>query len=127
VIRREPLVWVGKPHDDALLREPLQLALSDPDALDHRAACERLVAAGRPYRVAYASGSISGLLAVVRSGQAIAVLTRAAVPADLQELPPDERLPRLPTVGLVVKFDLPRPPVLALEFAEHLQALLPAL
>ncbi len=127
VIRREPLVWVGRQHDDAPRREPLQLALSDPDALDHRAACERLEAAGRPYRVAYASGSISGLLAVVRSGQAIAVLTRAAVPADLQELSPDEGLPSLPAVGLVVKFDLPRPPVLAVEFAEHLQALLPAL
>lgn len=127
VIRREPLVWVGNRHDDAALREPLQLALSDPDTLDHRAACDRLDEAGRPYRVAYASGSMSGLLAVVRSGQAIAVLTQAAVPADLQVLPTGERLPPLPPVGLAVKFDLPRPPALVAEFAEHLQRIVPTL
>jgi DNA-binding transcriptional LysR family regulator len=77
--------------------------------------------------VAYASGSMSGLLAVVRSGQAIAVLTQAAVPADLQILATGERLPPLPTVGLTVKFDLPRPPELVAEFAEHLERIVPAL
>jgi len=118
VIRREPLVWVGNQHDNAATREPLQLALSDPDTLDHRAACEGLDAAKR---------RISGLLAVVRSGQAIAVLTQAAVPADLQILPTGNLLPRLPAVGLTVKFDLQRPPALVAEFAEHLQRVLPTL
>ena len=127
VIRREPLVWVGNQHDNAATREPLQLALSDPDTLDHRAACEGLDAVKRRYRIAYASGSISGLLAVVRSGQAIAVLTQAAVPADLQILPTGNLLPRLPAVGLTVKFDLQRPPALVAEFAEHLQKVLPTL
>ena len=127
VVRREPLVWVGNHHDDVVTREPLQLALSDADTLDHRAACERLDAANRPYRVAYASASLSGLLAVVRSGQAIAVLTQAAVPPDLQILATGKLLPRLPTVGLIVEFDLRRPPALVVEFAEHLQQLLPTL
>jgi DNA-binding transcriptional LysR family regulator len=127
VIRREPLVWVGNQHDNAAAAEPLQLALSDPDTLDYRAACEGLDAANRRYRIAYASGSISGLLAVVRSGQAVAVLTQAAVPADLQIFPPGALLPRLPTVCLTVKFDLKRPPVLVAEFADHLQRLLPTL
>jgi DNA-binding transcriptional LysR family regulator len=127
VIRREPLVWVGNQHDNAATREPLQLALSDPDTLDHRAACEGLDAAKRRYRIAYASGSISGLLAVVRSGQAIAVLTQSAVPADLQILPTGNLLPRLPAVGLTVKFDLQRPPTLVAEFAEHLRKVLPTL
>ena len=36
-------------------------------------------------------------------------------------------LPRLPGVGLVVEFDLRRPPALVTEFAEHLQRLLPTL
>ena len=127
VIRREPLVWVGNRHDHAAAHEPLRLALSDPDTLDHRAACERLDAARQPYRVAYASGNMSGLLAVVRSGQAIAVLTQAAVPADLQILATCERLPRLPTVGLTVTFDLPRASALAAEFAEHLHKIVPTL
>ncbi len=127
ILRREPLVWVGNREDRAATREPLQLALSDPDTLDHRAACDRLDALRRPYRVAYASGSMSGLLAVVRSGQAIAVLTRAAVPDDLRVLPAGRRLPRLPAVGLTVKFDLPRPPQQVLEFAGHLQRIVPTL
>ena len=127
VIRREPLVWVGNRQDDALGREPLQLALSDPDTLDHRAACEGLAATGRPYRVAFASGSMAGLLAVVRSGQAIAVLTQAAVPDDLQILAPGRSLPALPAVGLMVKFDLPRPPPLVAAFHEHLRRILPTL
>lgn len=127
VVRQEPLVWVGQPGGEAGARTPLQLALSDPDTLDHRAACAALEAAGRPYRLAYASGSISGLLAVVRSGQAIAVLTQAAVPADLRILGAAESLPPLPAVGLTVVCDLARPPALVVEFATHLRAILPAL
>lgn len=126
-LRREPLVWVGNRHDDAAAREPLLLALSDPDTLDHRAARDALGAAGRPYRVAYASGSMAGLLAVVRSGQAIAVLTQSAVPADLQVLATGDRLPALPAVTLTVRFDLPEPPALVAEFAEHLGRIVPTL
>ena len=48
VLRREALVWVGNRHDDAGAREPLQLALGDPDTLDHRAAREGLDAVARP-------------------------------------------------------------------------------
>ncbi len=127
VIRREPLVWVGNQHDDVALREPLRLALSDADTQDHRAACESLDRAGRPYRIAYASGSISGLLAVVRSGQAVAVLTASAVPGDLRILAPGNSLPPLPAVGITVRFDLQRPPVVVAEFAGHLRELLPTL
>lgn len=127
VLRREPLVWVANRLDPAAPDGPLRLALSDPDTLDHRAACERLEAAGRPYRIAYASGSLTGLLAVVRSGEAIAVLTQAAVPPDLQVLPVGETLPPLPAVGLTVKFAQACPAELAAEFAGHLQRLLPTL
>lgn len=127
VLRREALVWVGNRHDDAVAREPLQLALGDPDTLDHCTARERLDAAGRPYRIAYAAGSMAGLLAVVRSGQAIAVLTQAAVPDDLRILPPDESLPALPSVGLVVKTARSRVPALVEQFAEHLRNTVPAL
>jgi DNA-binding transcriptional LysR family regulator len=126
-IRREPLVWVGNHGDGAVDRAPLQLALSDPDTLDHRAACAALDAAGRTYRVAYASGSLSGLLAVVRSGQAIAVLTQAAVPADLRILSTGEDLPPLPAVDIGVRFDLAQPPALVREFATHLEKMLPTL
>ncbi|WP_395345778.1 LysR family transcriptional regulator [Variovorax sp. UC122_21] len=127
VIRHEPLVWVGLQQDVAAAREPLQLALSDPDTLDHRVACEQLDAARRSYRLAYASASISGLLAIVRSGQAIAVLTRSAVPPDLQILETGDLLPVLPTIGLAVEFSLEPATAMAAAFADHLRATLPTL
>lgn len=116
-IREEPLVWVGRRDGAAAGAATVQLALSDPDTLDHRAACKALEAAGRPYRIAYASGSLAGLVAVVRSGMAIAVLTRAAVPDDLEILGPDAGLPPLSSVGLTLKFDLNPPPAVVAEFA----------
>lgn len=79
IIRREPLAWVGAVGSNAASLKPLRLALTDPDTLDHRAARRSLDALGRAYLVAYESARLTGSTAVVRSGQAIAVLTRTAV------------------------------------------------
>lgn len=123
-IRAEPLVWVAKSMA-VLSIDPLPLALSDPDGLDHIHARRGLDLQGRAYRIAYASGSLTGLLAVVRSGQALAVLTRSAVPADLQILGPAHDLPALPALGIVVAFDRARPSALVAAFAAHIRAVLP--
>lgn len=125
-LRREQLVWVGVRGGDAHTRDPVPLALSDQDTLDYIAATTLLEKAGRRYRVAYGSGNISGLEAVVRSGQAIAVLTRTAVPPDLAVLPPSGRLPKLPTIGVVVKTGR-RQSQLLRSFEAHVRALLPTL
>ncbi|EDT42510.1 transcriptional regulator, LysR family [Burkholderia ambifaria MEX-5] len=127
VIRREQLVWIGYPGLDAAQFEPLPLALSDPDTLDHIAACDALHRAGRDYRVAYASSSLAGLTALVRSGQAFAVMTQTAVPADLAILAGDRGLPPLPAVGITLRFDRKRPSHLTAAFAEHIRAVLPVL
>lgn len=127
IIRREPFVWVGCLGSDAAGQNPLQLALSDPDTLDHQAARKSLERAGKPYRVAYASGSVAGLTAVVRSGQAIAVLTQTAVPSDLEIVPADRGLPSLPSVGIAVKLDSDRPAALVSAFAEHVRLVLPTI
>ncbi len=127
VIRREQLVWIGYPGLDAAQFEPLPLALSDPDTLDHIAACDALHRAGRDYRVAYASSSLAGLIALVRSGQAFAVMTQTAVPADLAILAGDRGLPPLPAVGITLRFDRKRPSHLTAAFAEHIRAVLPVL
>lgn len=126
-LRREPLVWVASPGMDPRTWDPLPLALSDPDVLDHRAARESLEAQGRRYRVAYASGSLTGLTAVVRSGSAVAVLTQCAVPPDLQVLAPAAGLPELPMLGIALAFADRRPTPLAEAFAAHVQASLPSL
>lgn len=127
IIRREQLVWIGYPGLDSAHFDPLPLALSDPDTLDHVAACEVLQRAGRAYRVAYASSSLAGLVALVRSGQAFAVITQTAVPADLCVLSTDTGLPPLPTVGICLKFERERPSLLTAAFAEHVRQTLPLL
>lgn len=126
-IRREQLVWIGYPGLDAARFDPLPLALSDPDTLDHIAACEALHRAGRDYRVAYASSSLAGLTALVRSGQAFAVMTQTAVPADLAILAGDRGLPPLPAVGITLRFDRKRPSHLTAAFAAHIRLTLPLL
>jgi DNA-binding transcriptional LysR family regulator len=125
-LRREQFVWVGMKGSDAYDRDPVQLALSDPDTLDYQAATSRLERIGRNYRIAYASGSIAGLIAVVRSGQAIAVLTQSAVPSDLQILPPSSGLPKLPTIGITVKTGR-RSSQLLRSFESHVRSRLPTL
>lgn len=127
ILRREDLVWVAT--RDAPLRwpDPMPLALGDPDTLDHRAALAALDRARQTYRVAYASGSLSGLLAVVRSGQAVAVLTRSAVPPDLRIQSRASGLPSLPQIGLTIRLDARRAAPLTRAFAAHLRATLPDL
>ena len=127
IIRREPLVWVCHPGMESAHFDPLPLALSDVDTLDHIAACEALQDAGRNYRIAYASSSLAGLTALVRSGQAFAVITRTAVAPDLHIINDDPALPLLPTIGITLRFERKRPAHLTKVFAEHLRLTLPLL
>ena len=127
IIRREPLVWVGSVGSNAVSLDPLRLALSDPDTLDHLAARRTLEAVGRAYRLAYASASLAGLTAVVRSGQAIAVLTRTAVPEDLRVLPPETGLPALPSVGIALTVGSTQPAAVVSAFADYVRLALPTI
>ncbi|MFM0290527.1 LysR family transcriptional regulator [Paraburkholderia megapolitana] len=102
-VRYEKLVWVGAharaaEHGDA----SLALALSEPDTLDHQAARRALDGAGIAYHVACESASKDGLLAMVRAGIAITVLTEGAVPADLTVLDTQTGLPALPSFGMAI-------------------------
>ncbi len=101
-LAKAQFVWVGAPGSDAHRRDPLLLALTDRDDLNHQAAIASLDAAGLAYRIAYASASVAGLISVVRSGQAIAVLTEYAVPPDLVVLPASSGLPALPSIGITL-------------------------
>lgn len=126
VIRRESLAWVANaPAPDVLRQEVLPLALSSPATLDHRAARAAMEAVGRRYRVAFASDSLAGLVAIARSGHAISVLTRTAVPPDLYVVA--EALPPLPVIGISVEHAEPRPSATAKALGDHIRAVLPML
>ncbi|KIQ18474.1 LysR family transcriptional regulator [Variovorax paradoxus] len=126
VIRHEPLVWVAHRDGAAASMDPLPLALGALDALDHRLPRQALEAAGRAYRLAYASSSLSGLVGMARSGQAVIVLTRTAVPDDLQILTAVQGFPDLPSVGVTLAFDREAPTALTAAFAAHVRKFLPA-
>jgi DNA-binding transcriptional LysR family regulator len=126
-LRRERFVWIGAKGGDAFERDPLQLAVSSPDCLDHQAATSSLERAGRSYRIAYASESAAGLIAVVRSGLAITLLTPTAVPPDLQVLPPSTGLPKLPMVGITLKMSSRSKSELLSHFETHVRSVLPNL
>ncbi|MGM9485517.1 LysR family transcriptional regulator [Roseateles sp. NT4] len=125
VIRREPLVWVARRGASAAMLDPLPLALGAPDSLDHVLPRRALEATGRRFRIAYASSSLSGLIGMARSGQAVTVLTRTAVPDDLEILGEESGLPPLPDVGLTLAFDREQPGALAAAFAAHVRKTLP--
>lgn len=125
VIRREPLVWVAQRGSVAASLDPLPLALGAPDGFDHQAPRQALDSAGRTYRLACASSSLAGLVAMARSGQAVTVLTQTAVPDDLQVLPAGPGLPALPTVGIALAFDREAPTALVSAFGEHVRQALP--
>ncbi|MFN3209862.1 MAG: LysR family transcriptional regulator [Roseovarius sp.] len=108
VIRYEPLVWIASTHAPALSDEPtVPLALSAPETLDHVEARRAMDAAPRSYRVAHASNGLAGLLAIARSGLAISVATRAAVPDDLAIV--TTGMPALPKIGISLAYASARP------------------
>lgn len=125
VIRHEPLVWVTQRGGAAASIDPLPLALGAPDALDHLLPRQALEAAGRAYRLAYASSSLSGLVGMARSGLAVIVLTRTAVPDDLEILTSAQGFPDLPGVGVKLAFARDEPTALTAAFAAHVRTFLP--
>lgn len=126
IIRRENFVWVADAERPGILDQAtLPLALSAPMTLDHRAACDAMQAADRRYRVAFASNSLAGLIAIARSGQAVSVLTQTAVPPDLYVV--TAGLPPLPAIGIALEFAELRPSSAARALGDHIRTALPVL
>lgn len=77
--RRIELMWITAEQGNALDVSPLPLALFHSGCPYRRNALLSLEQAGIPYRIAYSSPSMSGVLAAVRAGLAIAPATEAAI------------------------------------------------
>ena len=103
VIRREPLLWAVGLSYQPLLSDPLPLALYTRGADVFREVAEQaLQSAGRRWRVAYSSQSMTGLAPVVMAGLAIVVVTRSMLTPNLKPLDESSGLPPLPSIELAL-------------------------
>lgn len=95
VLRDEPCVWVASQRQATWDKDPLPIALFEDGCAAHLNVVEALEAANRPFRRAYSSSSLFGLLAAVQAGLAIAGLARCSVPPSLEIIGEHEGLPPL--------------------------------
>jgi DNA-binding transcriptional LysR family regulator len=99
---REPIVWIGRPGIRPDPGAPLPLLLFPPPSITRALALEALERAGRSWRVACTSGSLSGLYAAAQAGLGVAPHAARLVPPGLAVLPASRHLPELSEVDFVV-------------------------
>jgi DNA-binding transcriptional LysR family regulator len=104
----ERLRWVTSKRSPVDLdRDPLALALFEQGCLYRRRAIHLLKAAGRTWRIAYASPNLAGIQAAVSAGLGVSILPEIAVLADHRVLGPKQGFPKLGNteLALVVRPD----------------------
>jgi DNA-binding transcriptional LysR family regulator len=102
VIYREPVVWVTSPHHMVHEQTPLPVAVYHEGCVFRKWATQALKAQKTSYRIAYVSTSVTGILAVVQSGLAVAPVGLSYVPDQLKRLGPEEGFPLLPTADILL-------------------------
>lgn len=99
-IFQEPVVWVTSNKTGILEKDSLPLAVYNYDCIYRKWATEALEKINRPFHVAYMSPSISGILATVRSGLAVAPVGLSVAGDDIRITRPDDGLPVLPVADV---------------------------
>lgn len=102
VLRREPVIWATSPQHRAHELDPVPLALFLPDCKFHQWGIAALDAAGKPYRVAYTSPSLSALSAAVESGLAVTAIAQSSLSEGMRVLGERDGFPRLPMVDIAL-------------------------
>jgi len=99
---RERLVWIGKAGIRPDPQAPVPLVLFPPPSITRALALDALERAGRAWRVACTSGSLSGIYAATMAGLGIAAHSSRLVPAGLVPIPTSRYLPELGLIEFVV-------------------------
>lgn len=92
---REPLVWVARDRSAADTMETVPLIVSPEPCVYRKRAIDALQEAGRLWRIAYTSTSLSGAQSAVKAGLGVSVLPREMVPETLAQVGTDAGLPAL--------------------------------
>jgi DNA-binding transcriptional LysR family regulator len=130
---RTRLEWITSDAHGRHLDDPLPLSLSSgncplrppwlDDCIWRGAALRALERAGRRYKIVATSDSTAGQLAAVQAGIAVTVAALGGLPEGLRPARPDEGLPELPEVSLLlVKAPEPRQPATDALFAHIVEA-----
>lgn len=101
-VRRERLRWVGAARSAPTAEDPLPLALYSEGCVCRAIALAALDAAGRRWRIAYSSRSISVLQSAVLEGIALSVMEHSIVPDGARVLGEADGLPSLPEVEVTL-------------------------
>lgn len=96
LLRREEAVWAVGADLSVAGRDPLPLALSQPDCLFRAWALDALNAAGRAWRLAYVCQSLAATEALALEGLAVTVAKRSLLSPLLRAAPDSLGLPALP-------------------------------
>ena len=99
---RGPLLWLTSERHAVHRREPLPLAVAGTGCSWAGAAIGALQGAGRPYRIAYMSGSQAGTLAPVLAGLAVTISIPSWLPEGIVALKAGEVLPALPDFAILM-------------------------
>jgi DNA-binding transcriptional LysR family regulator len=99
-IFEEPVVWATRNKAAMLEKGSLPLAVYSHDCVYRKWAIEALEETSRSFHVAYMSPSISGILAAVRSGLAVAPVGLSVAGEDVEIIGPEDGFPDLPTADV---------------------------
>lgn len=102
MVRRDRLVWLGGPGAEPDLDGTVPLVVYPPPSITRERAIESLQRAGRRWRIACTSGSLTGVRAAALAGLGILVHAEGLVPAGLAAVGPHWKLPDPGTVDFVL-------------------------
>jgi DNA-binding transcriptional LysR family regulator len=98
----EPIAWVGRPDYRLPSDGALPLLLYPTPSVTRARALEVLEAAGRPWRIAFTSASLTGLTAAARAGVGLMPHSARLMPPGLAVVSPHPDLPILPDLEFVI-------------------------
>ena len=126
-VHRDPVVWATSAHHLIHEQEPLPVAVYHDGCIFRKWTIEALEKQGKTYRIVYVSTSVSGIIAAVESGLAVAPLGRSYLPTHLRALGPESGFPLLPTARIVLHQSPAADSDPAVCFARHVCRFFPAI
>ncbi len=103
LLMEDPTCWVSTSKQDFSASQTLPVALFDQTCWWREAAIASLEARGKPYRIAYSSQSVSGVLSAVEAGIGVGLLGRSSVHPELTALDHSYGFAPTPTSKLVMR------------------------